>query len=106
LSMYLTTAVKCRKTEYSIKATTIEECSLILEQELKLFPNLKVPMLIGDVAIKTINYIAKGAGERRVIPAGSTYKIQGGEYFFQGEKPFRLICRQVPVSSLKRASAK
>jgi hypothetical protein len=32
LGVYLTTAVKCGKTEYGIKATTIEECSRILEQ--------------------------------------------------------------------------
>src|SRR5574341_996659 len=31
---------------------------------------------------KAINYIAKRAGEGRVIPAGSTYKIRGQKYFF------------------------
>jgi uracil-DNA glycosylase len=88
LGVYLTTAVKCGKTGYGIKATTIEECSRILEQELKLFPNLKALTLMGDVAIKAINYIAKRAGEERVIPAGSTYKIRSVEYFFQGKRTF------------------
>jgi len=88
LGVYLTTAVKCGKTEYGIKATTIEECSRILEQELKLFPNLKALMLMGDIAIKATNYIAKRAGEGRVIPAGSTYKIRSAEYFFQGKRAF------------------
>jgi uracil-DNA glycosylase len=88
LGVYLTTAVKCGKTEYGIKAATIEECSLILEKELDLFPDVQVFMLMGDVAIKAINYIAKRAGEGRVIPAGSTYKIRGQEYFYRGKKVF------------------
>jgi len=88
LGVYLTTAVKCGKTGYGIKAATIKECSLILERELALFPDVQVFMLMGDVAIKAINYIAKRAGEGRVIPAGSTYKIRGQEYFFRGKRAF------------------
>jgi len=88
LGVYLTTAVKCGKTGYGIKAGTIKECSLILEEELALFPDVKAFMLMGDVAIKAINYIAKRAGEERVIPAGSTYKIRGKEYFFRGKRAF------------------
>ena len=88
LGVYLTTAVKCGKTGYGIQTATVEECSRILEQELKLFPNLKALMLMGDVAIKAVNFIAKRAGEKRVIPAGSTYKIRGAEFFFQGKRVF------------------
>ncbi len=88
LGVYLTTAVKCGKTGYGIKAETIKECSLILEKELALFPEVRVLMLMGDVAIKAVNYIAKRVGEERVIPAGSTYKIRGREYFFQGKRAF------------------
>jgi uracil-DNA glycosylase len=88
LGVYLTTAVKCGKTGYGIKAGTIEECSRILEKELALFPNVEVFMLMGDVAIKAINYIAKRAGEGRVIPAGSTYKIRSQKYFFHGKRTF------------------
>jgi hypothetical protein len=88
LGVYLTTAVKCGKTGYGIRAGTIKECSLILEEELALFPNARALMLMGDVAIKAVNYIAKRAGEGRVTPAGSTYKIRGGEYFFQGKRAF------------------
>ena len=86
LGVYLTTAVKCGKTGYGIKAATIEECSRILERELALFPSVKVFMLMGDVAIKAINYIARRAGEGRVIPAGSTYKIRDREYSFRGAR--------------------
>jgi uracil-DNA glycosylase len=84
LGVYLTTAVKCGKTGYGIKAVTVRECSLILEKELALFPNVEVFLLMGDVAIKAVNYIAKRTGEGRVIPAGSTYKIRGQEYLFRG----------------------
>jgi len=88
LGVYLTTAVKCGKTGYGIKAATIKECSRILQQELDLFPNVKVLLLMGDVAIRSINYIAKSVDEDRVIPAGSTYKIRGLDYTFRGVRAF------------------
>jgi hypothetical protein len=88
LGVYLTTAVKCGKTGYGIKASTIKECSLILEQELALFPNVRAYMLMGDVAIRALNYIGRRAGEGRVVPAGSTYKIRGQEYFLRGKRAF------------------
>lgn len=88
LGVYLTTAVKCGKTGYGIKAATIKECSLILEEELALFPNARAFMLMGDVAIKAINYVARRAGEGRVIPAGSTYKIRDQEYYFRSARAF------------------
>ena len=88
LGVYLTTAVKCGKTDYAIQTGTIKSCSLLLEKELDSFPNLKVLMLMGDVAIKAVNEIARRAGEKRVIPAGSTYKIRGQEYNFKGIRAF------------------
>ena len=88
LGVYLTTAVKCAKAGYGIKAGTIENCSRLLEQELDQFPNVKAFLLMGDVAIKSINSIAKQAGEPRVIPAGSTYKIRDKEYTFRGRRAF------------------
>ena len=88
LGVYLTTAVKCGKTGYGVKASTIQECSRILEQELDLFPRVKVLMLMGDVAIKAINCIARRSGEPRVIPAGSTYKIRGRAYTFRDKRVF------------------
>lgn len=88
MGVYLTTAVKCSKTGYGIKAATIKECSTLLERELALFPNIQAYLLMGDVAIKALNYIAGRAGEGRVIPAGSTYKIRGQPYEFQGRRAF------------------
>ena len=86
LGVYLTTAVKCGKTGYGIETSTIKTCSFILEQELALFPNVKAFLLMGDVAIKAVNEIARRAGQPRVIPAGSTYKIRGGEFHFRGKR--------------------
>ena len=88
LGVYLTTAVKCGKTGYGIKAGSIKECSFILEKELDLFPNVRAFLLMGDVAIQAVNQIAKRAGQGRVIPAGSTYKIRGPEFFFRGKRAF------------------
>jgi len=86
LGVYLTTAVKCGKTGYGIATATIQNCSYMLEKEIALFPNVKVYLLMGDVAIKAVNVIAKRNGEPRVIPAGSTYKIRGGEFAFRGAR--------------------
>jgi uracil-DNA glycosylase len=86
LGVYLTTALKCGKTGYGIKTDTIQNCSHLLEKEIALFPNVKVYLLMGDVAIKAVNMIAKRNGEPRVIPAGSTYKIRGGEFTFGGAR--------------------
>lgn len=88
LGVYLTTAVKCGKTAYGIKASTIEECSFLLEQEIGLFPKPRAFLLMGDAAIKAVNAIAKRRGEGRVIPAGSTYKIRDQSYFFRGARAF------------------
>jgi uracil-DNA glycosylase len=86
LGAYLTTAIKCGKTGYGIATDTIQHCSHLLEREIALFPNVKVYLLMGDVAIKSVNMIAKRNGEPRVIPAGSTYKIRLGEFTFRGAR--------------------
>ena len=86
--IYLTTAVKCGKYDYAVATSTITHCTSLLEREIELFPNLKAFLLMGDVAIKAINTIAKRQGEPRVIPAGSTYKIRGGEFTFHECRAF------------------
>jgi uracil-DNA glycosylase len=88
LGVYLTTAVKCVKSGLGLQSATIQRCSILLEQELALFPNLKVILLMGDVAIKALNAIAKRAGEPRVIPAVPTYKLRGQEFYYQGRRVF------------------
>ena len=106
LGVYLTSAVKCGKRGYGIKAKTIKECSTILEREISLFPNLKVIMLMGDVAIKAINYVAKRAGETRVIPAGSTYKIRGKEYYFRGMRVFPSYLQAGPSFGIEKSKVR
>ena len=106
LGVYLTTAVKCGKTDYGIKAATIKECSLIMEEELALFSDVKAYMLMGDVAIKAVNYIAKRAGEDRVIPAGSTYKIRKGEFYFRGARAFPSYLQAGPSFFIEKSKRK
>ncbi len=106
LGVYLTTAVKCGKTGYGIEAGTIKRCSFLLEQELALFPNVQVFLLMGDVAIKAVNYIAARVGQGRVIPAGSTYKIRGQEYFFQGKRAFPSYLQAGPSFFIEKSKRK
>jgi uracil-DNA glycosylase len=80
--IYVTTAVKCAKQEYTIRATPIRHCSHLLEQELALFPNVSAYLLMGDVAIRGFNEIARRTTGKRVIPAGSTYRIRNDTYRF------------------------
>lgn len=88
LGVYLTTAVKCSKTGYGIRAGTIDTCSHLLEAEIALFPAAAAYLLMGDAAIKAINDIARRDGTGRAIPAGSTYKIRGGDFTFRGKPAF------------------
>jgi hypothetical protein len=88
LGVYLTTAVKCGKTGYGINSATIKECSLVLERELALFPSVKSLLLMGDVAIRAMNYIVTRQGAPRVIPAGATYKIRGQPYAYREARVF------------------
>ena len=106
LGVYLTTAVKCGKAGYGIKAGPVKECSLILERELALFPNVEAFLLMGDVAIKAVNYIAKRAGEGRVIPAGSTYKIRGPAYYFAGRRAFPSYLQAGPSFFIEKSKRK
>ncbi len=88
LGVYITTAIKCGKTQYAISNNTMQNCSKLLEQELALFPNIAVFMLMGDVAIKMMNDIWKKRTGKKVIPAGSTYKIRGQAYYFEDKRVF------------------
>lgn len=82
--IYLTTAIKCVKNDYLVSSETLKNCSFNLEKELDEFVNKKVVMLMGDFAIKSMNYIWKRKYNERVIPAGSTYKIRNGVYESKG----------------------
>jgi uracil-DNA glycosylase len=85
LGVYITTAVKCGKTQYAVSPDTMNNCSQLLEKEIALFPDIRVYMLMGDVAIKMMNNIWKKQTGKKIIPAGSTYKIRNQAYYL-GEK--------------------
>jgi uracil-DNA glycosylase len=106
MGIYFTTAVKCGKIGYGIKASTIKECSLILGREIALFPNIMVFMLMGDAAIKALNYIAKREGEPRVVPAGSTYKIRGESYHYRGKRAFPSYLQAGPSFFIEKSKRK
>jgi uracil-DNA glycosylase len=103
LGVYLTTAVKCAKTGYGIETATVKECSKLLEQELALFPHTKAYLLMGDVAIKALNEIARRQGAGRVVPAGATYKIRGGEYRYQGQRAFPSYLQAGPAFFIEKS---
>ncbi|MFC1919532.1 uracil-DNA glycosylase family protein [Chloroflexota bacterium] len=88
LGVYITTAVKCGKAQYAISTDTVKNCSKILEQELALFPNVQVFLVMGDVAIKAMNYIWKRQTGANVIPNGSTYRIRNQEYYYEDKRVF------------------
>jgi uracil-DNA glycosylase len=76
--IYLTTAIKCSKLGYGVSAATIAACAeRILEQELAALAGAVAIALMGDVAIKALNALARRRGEKRVVPAGPTWKIRG-----------------------------
>ena len=82
LGIYITNAVKTPKTDYAIEKCSIEKSLPYLEQELALFPNVKVIMLMGDVAKKSFNMITKKATKKTVVPAISTYKLRNSQLYY------------------------
>ncbi len=106
LGVYLTTAIKCSKTAYGIQAGTINECSRLLEQELNQFTHVKAYLLMGDVAIKAVNAIARRAQQARVIPAGSTYKIRSGHFTFRGSPAFPSYLQAGPSFFIEKTKRK
>jgi len=88
LGVYITTAIKCGKTGYPISSKTVENCSSLLEKEMDLLPHIEAILLMGDTAIKAMNYIAKRNTGKRIVPSGSTYKIRKKEYFYNKARVF------------------
>ena len=84
MGIYITNAVKTPKTKYAIEKNSIQDSLPYLEAELSLFPNVKVIMLMGDVAKKTFNMITKKATKKNVVPTVSTYKLRTTEIYYKG----------------------
>ena len=84
MGVYITNAVKTPKTEYAIEKSSIENSLPYLEAEISLFPNIKVIMLMGDVAKKAFNMITRKATKKNAVPAVSTYKLRNSEIYYNG----------------------
>lgn len=82
LGIYITNAVKIPKKESIIQKSYIEKSIPYLEKELSLFPNIKVIMLMGDVAKKSFNIIAKNNTGKNIIPSISTYKLRKSQIYY------------------------
>ena len=63
-------------------------------------------MLMGDVAIQALNHIARRAGEARVIPAGSTYKLRGQAFSFRGMRVFPTYLQAGPAFFIEKSKRK
>jgi uracil-DNA glycosylase len=103
MGVYFTTAVKCGKDGYTVATSTIIQCSCLLEREIALFPNVRAFLLMGDVAIKALNTIARRQGELRVIPAGSTYKIRGGNFTYRDKLVFPSYLQAGPSYGIEKS---
>jgi len=81
--IYLTNAVKTPKWSYTVEKSMIEKSVPALAEEIELFPQLEVVMLMGDVAKKAFNMIARQKTGKNVVPAVSTYKLRNTELFYR-----------------------
>lgn len=103
LGVYLTSAVKCAKLGYGVSGATVTTCSYLLERELAHFRRVKAVLLMGDVAKAALNAIARRNGEKRVIPAGATYKLRGGSYTWRGQRIFPSYLQAGPSFFIERS---
>ena len=71
LGIYITAALKTPKESYTADPEAIKAQLPLLEAEIGLFPNLKLIMLMGDVAIKMFNMITKAKTKKNACPTGS-----------------------------------
>lgn len=106
--VYITNAVKTPKRETTVPQAMIEESLPVLERELSLFPNLRAVMLMGDVAKKAFNLIARRKTGKNAIPAGSTYKLRGTVFYSMGWRIFPsyiMTGRNILIEKSKMAMA-
>lgn len=103
LGVYLTTAVKCAKTAYGLQTATIRTCSELLERELALFPRAVSLLLMGDVAVRALNEVARRHREPRPVPAGATYRIRGGDFRFRGARVFPSYLQAGPAFYIEKS---
>ena len=91
LGIYITAALKTPKEGYTADPEVIEAQLPLLEAELAMFPNLKVIMLMGDVAIKMVNMIAKAKTKKTACQAGAAGRRKhwnNHEFYWGGVRVF------------------
>ena len=90
LGIYITAALKTPKEGYNPDPDVIKAHLPILESEITMFPNLKIIMLMGDVAIKAFNMIAKAKTKKNVCPTGAAGRRRhwNNENFFGATSVF------------------
>jgi uracil-DNA glycosylase len=93
LGIYVTAALKTPKDGYTADPAALNAQLPLLEAELALFPNLKLVMLMGDVAAKAVNALAKGKTNTRknVCPMGSAGRRRhwsNEEFYWDGLRLF------------------
>ncbi|MBM7542277.1 uracil-DNA glycosylase family protein [Amphibacillus cookii] len=86
MGIYITNAVKTPKSDYTVEKEALLESLPYLKTELSLFPNLKVVMLMGDVAKRAFNMIHKKQNRKNIVPSTATYKIRHNEIHFQDKR--------------------
>ena len=107
LGVYVTTAIKCAKKAYGILPQTVDNCSVrILEKEIDLFPETKVILLMGDNAIRAMNFIAKRKTGKRLILSSPLYKARKGDYFYKGIRVFPTYLQTGKSYLIEKSKAK
>ncbi len=87
MGIYITAALKTPKTSSAAAPEAIKAQLPLLEAELALFPNLKLIMLMGDVAIKMVNMIAKAQTKKSACKPGAEGRRRhwNGEEYYWGD---------------------
>ena len=69
-------------------------------------PKMIIKNIPGGGGTKGMNYMAKRQGEGQVIPAGSTYKIRGGAYFYREARVFPSYLQAGPSFFIEKSKRK
>ena len=91
LGIYVTAALKTPKKSSTADPEIIKAQLSLLEAELNLFPNLQLIMLMGDVAIKMVNMIAKAETKKNACQAGAAGRRrhwENEEFYWGGVRVF------------------
>jgi len=91
LGIYITAALKAPKEGSTADPEAIKAQLPLLEAELALFPDLRVIMLMGDVAAKMVNMIARAKTKKPACPSGSAGRRRhwdNEEFYWDGARVF------------------